>query len=313
VRHEGLNTIICLNKIDLVDCKEFNAVKSIYQKAGYKVIATSPVLNIGIDELRDTLRNNITVFSGPSGVGKSSLLNQVQPNLQLKTGEISDKTKRGKHTTRHVELLELDNGGYVLDTPGFSSLDIDFIDNEIEYVSTVGKTLQLNGSIDKFSRFIRNKVIIPANFTGDNLVELGILVYAVSNFLVSDNDFINYSTTSLKLFTASTPLYGKPNRINGNITNRYNATKGYLNGDIYNVTVGIGDIPVGETKSSTPGYIKAFGITFKNKVVATPLFDTKGLIITTRIDEVNEGVILDVYNPTTASVYFEGSFNISIE
>ena len=191
--------------------------------------------------------------------------------------------------------------------------NIDFIDNEIEYVSTVGKTLQLNGSIDKFSRFIRNKVIIPANFTGDNLVELGILVYAVSNFLVSDNDFINYSTTSLKLFTASTPLYGKPNRINGNITNRYNATKGYLNGDIYNVTVGIGDIPVGETKSSTPGYIKAFGITFKNKVVATPLFDTKGLIITTRIDEVNEGVILDVYNPTTASAYFEGSFNISIE
>jgi len=132
VRHEGLNTIICLNKIDLVDCKEFNAVKSIYQKAGYKVIATSPVLNIGIDELRDTLRNNITVFSGPSGVGKSSLLNQVQPNLQLKTGEISDKTKRGKHTTRHVELLELDNGGYVLDTPGFSSLDIDFIDNAEE-------------------------------------------------------------------------------------------------------------------------------------------------------------------------------------
>ena len=131
-RHEGLNTIICLNKIDLVDCKEFNAVKSIYQKAGYKVIATSPVLNIGIDELRDTLRNNITVFSGPSGVGKSSLLNQVQPNLQLKTGEISDKTKRGKHTTRHVELLELDNGGYVLDTPGFSSLDIDFIDNAEE-------------------------------------------------------------------------------------------------------------------------------------------------------------------------------------
>ena len=132
VRHEGLNTIICLNKIDLVDCKEFNAVKSIYQKAGYNVIATSPVLDVGIDELRDTLENNITVFSGPSGVGKSSLLNQIQPNLQLKTGEISNKTKRGKHTTRHVELLELDNGGYVLDTPGFSSLDIDFIDNAEE-------------------------------------------------------------------------------------------------------------------------------------------------------------------------------------
>lgn len=131
-RHEGLNTIICLNKIDLVDFEEFNAVKSIYQKAGYRVIATSPMLNIGIDELRDTLENNITVFSGPSGVGKSSLLNKVQPNLQLKTGEISDKTKRGKHTTRHVELLELDNGGYVLDTPGFSSLNIDFIDNAEE-------------------------------------------------------------------------------------------------------------------------------------------------------------------------------------
>jgi len=81
-------------------------------------------------ELKEILRGKITVFSGTSGVGKSSLLNSIQPNLKLLTGEVSNKTKRGKHTTRWAELLELNSGGWVVDTAGFSSLDIDNIDEE---------------------------------------------------------------------------------------------------------------------------------------------------------------------------------------
>lgn len=84
----------------------------------------------GIDEIKDLLRDKITVFAGPSGVGKSTLLNNIQSNLKLQTGDISHKTSRGKHTTRHVELIELDLGGWVVDTPGFSTLDIDFLNEK---------------------------------------------------------------------------------------------------------------------------------------------------------------------------------------
>jgi ribosome biogenesis GTPase len=78
------------------------------------------------------LNNNISVFAGPSGAGKSSLLNKISTNFKLETGDVSFKTKRGKHTTRHVELLDLHENSFVLDTPGFSSLDVDFIEDEIE-------------------------------------------------------------------------------------------------------------------------------------------------------------------------------------
>ena len=80
------------------------------------------------------MKNKISVFAGPSGVGKSSLLNSIQPNLSLKTGDISEKTKRGKHTTRSTELLELDFGGWVVDTPGFSSLKIDYLNKDNLYL-----------------------------------------------------------------------------------------------------------------------------------------------------------------------------------
>ncbi|KNF08746.1 putative ribosome biogenesis GTPase RsgA [Gottschalkia purinilytica] len=127
--YQGLDVVICFNKIDLVN-EEVKHLIEDYTKAGYKVITTSCKENKGIDELRETLKDKISVFAGPSGVGKSTLLNNIQSNLQLKTGEISQKTSRGKHTTRHVELIELEMGGWVLDTPGFSSLDIDFLDEE---------------------------------------------------------------------------------------------------------------------------------------------------------------------------------------
>ena len=99
-------------------------MSEIYKKAGYKVILTSVKDNIGIELLKNEMKDKINVFSGPSGVGKSSLTNVIQPGLELKVGEISEKISRGKHTTRHTELIELDFGGFVLDTPGFTSLDL---------------------------------------------------------------------------------------------------------------------------------------------------------------------------------------------
>lgn len=128
--YEKLDIVICLNKSDLDEGK-IREYKNIYENIGYKVLITSTEESIGIDKLNDELLDNISVLAGPSGAGKSSLLNKLDPNFKLETGDVSLKTKRGKHTTRHVELLELDKDSYVLDSPGFSSLNLDFIEDEI--------------------------------------------------------------------------------------------------------------------------------------------------------------------------------------
>lgn len=124
---QKLNIIICLNKIDLLKEEEYREIVNIYTSAGYKVILTSSKQNIGISDLREELKNKTTVFAGPSGVGKSTLLNYIHPGLKLQTGEISIKIARGKHTTRHAELMAVEEDGWVVDTPGFSSLNMDFI------------------------------------------------------------------------------------------------------------------------------------------------------------------------------------------
>lgn len=123
----GIDAIICLNKSDIDDVQKFQHIKEIYEPIGYRVIVTSVVGGQGFDLLHQELIGKITVLAGPSGVGKSSILNTLQPGLAAKVGVISEKIKRGKHTTRHSELIALDSGGYVVDTPGFSSLDIEFI------------------------------------------------------------------------------------------------------------------------------------------------------------------------------------------
>lgn len=117
----GVTPIICLNKGDLLTGAPPSWF-SIYRAIGYQVILTSAKESQGIEQLKQLLIGKISVFAGPSGVGKSSLLNAIQPGLKLQTGEISQKLKRGRHTTRHVELLPLQGGGLVADTPGFSNL-----------------------------------------------------------------------------------------------------------------------------------------------------------------------------------------------
>ncbi len=139
--HEGLKLVICLNKSDL-NLAYSNEIKEAYSLAGYDVVQTSALENQGISDLREYLKDEITVFAGPSGVGKSSLLNEISKSFNLEVGGISEKTGRGKHTTRHVELLMLNPSTFVLDTPGFSSMDLRFIkeDRDIrEYFREIKK------------------------------------------------------------------------------------------------------------------------------------------------------------------------------
>ena len=130
---QKLKIVICFNKIDLLDESGYKEMVDIYTAAGYKVILTSSILGEGIRDLGKELKNKTTVFAGPSGVGKSTLLNCICPSLQLETKNVSLKTGRGKHTTRHVELINIGEDSWVADTPGFSSLAIDFIDEESLY------------------------------------------------------------------------------------------------------------------------------------------------------------------------------------
>lgn len=115
---EEMPAVICINKIDLGTEAEADEKFGIYKKIGYDVVYTSAKTNQGIDELRQLLTDNVSVFAGSSGVGKSTLLNAIQPGLGLRTNQVSDATGKGLHTTRYGELFELEFGGWVADTPG---------------------------------------------------------------------------------------------------------------------------------------------------------------------------------------------------
>lgn len=124
VEQKGISAVVCINKIDLDEDLEYKNVIESYQKSKYRVIALSTMAGAGFDELECALTDKTTVFAGQSGVGKSSILNKVLDSYVMKTGKVSDKIERGKHTTRHAELIELRVGGFVADTPGFSSFEL---------------------------------------------------------------------------------------------------------------------------------------------------------------------------------------------
>ena len=119
---QNVDVYLCVNKCDLDPA--YDLVR-IYEHAGFPVICTSAETGEGVQELRSLLEGKLTAFTGNSGVGKSSILNRLAPELKLETGEVSEKLGRGRHTTRHVELYRLGEDTYVADTPGFSSFDTD--------------------------------------------------------------------------------------------------------------------------------------------------------------------------------------------
>ena len=116
---------LCINKCDLDPAVD---LERIYRNAGFEVICTSAETGEGVEQLRQLVKGKLTAFTGNSGVGKSSILNRLCPELDLTTGEVSQKLGRGRHTTRHVELYDLGEGTYVADTPGFSSFDTDMME-----------------------------------------------------------------------------------------------------------------------------------------------------------------------------------------
>ncbi|WP_435007539.1 ribosome small subunit-dependent GTPase A [Tundrisphaera lichenicola] len=129
----GVRPIIVLNKADLVDVAPYQWVIGLYTQLGYETIATSAADGRGIARLRELLSQGATAFSGQSGVGKSSLLNAIQPGLNLRVREVSDWTAKGKHTTTAAELIRLESGGYVVDTPGLRQFELwDVEPGEIE-------------------------------------------------------------------------------------------------------------------------------------------------------------------------------------
>lgn len=136
IEKANITPVICLTKLDLsvTPIEDYPEIE-VYQHLGYPMFMTSSVSKQGLADIENFLIGKITVFAGQSGVGKSTLLNAIDPTLEIKTAEISSRLGRGKHTTRHVELISLPKGGWVADTPGFSQLD--FVNLEPEELGSL--------------------------------------------------------------------------------------------------------------------------------------------------------------------------------
>lgn len=130
MRQQGLPCIICFNKQDMDETGDGAAYEQIYAACGYHTLSVSAKLGEGMEELKALLAGKTTTVAGPSGVGKSSIVNSLQSKVVMETGCISEKIERGKHTTRHSELIAMGEGTYILDTPGFSSLELFRLEKE---------------------------------------------------------------------------------------------------------------------------------------------------------------------------------------
>lgn len=180
VEFSQLKPILAINKIDLKENEEQLKLKfRFYQKAGYQVFFFSVKDKKGLEPLIQVLNQQITVLTGPSGVGKTSLINKIT-NKDLPTAPISPKLKRGVHKTRHVELLTLENGGFIADTPGFTSLNIDYISME-----------ELPYLFPEFTPFLASCKFSPCSHIHEP--KCGIKE-AVTNGLISKQRFQNYQS-----------------------------------------------------------------------------------------------------------------------
>lgn len=141
-KKQSIPVIMCFNKEDIADDELINQAVKTYENSGAKVVITSADKNQGIDELKGLLKGKITTIAGPSGVGKSSIINLLQSNVKMETGIISKKLNRGKHTTRHSEIIKIDKDTFIIDTPGFTSIDV----FDIEYD-------ELSDFYDEFSEY----------------------------------------------------------------------------------------------------------------------------------------------------------------
>lgn len=134
MERKEIPVVLCFNKKDIATSPEIAELEAIYEKCGYPIVFTSALEQENIEEIRRLLLKKTTAIAGPSGVGKSSLINLLQNQVQMETGTISRKIERGKHTPRHSELIAVDANSYIMDTPGFSSLYVnDFEKEELKY------------------------------------------------------------------------------------------------------------------------------------------------------------------------------------
>ncbi len=130
MQKQQVDTVVCFNKLDLAEGKEIALLRDTYLRCGYETVFASMHRKEGIAVLYEKIKGRTTVLAGPSGVGKSTFINLIQPQAGMETGVVSEKIKRGKHTTRHSELIYVEENTYIMDTPGFSSLYINEIDKE---------------------------------------------------------------------------------------------------------------------------------------------------------------------------------------
>ena len=143
--YNKIKPIICLNKIDLEEEETIDYIARIYKNIGYEVIKTDAKNAVGVDKLKEKLKNNITAFSGNSGVGKSTLINKIFNEKLTEEGILSKKNKRGKNTTTQVTLYKIEKNSYIADTPGFSTFDI----NEIEEKDLANYFIEFKPYIEK--------------------------------------------------------------------------------------------------------------------------------------------------------------------